>query len=151
MHVDDDSVFSYYHKIRKDEHIIVEEFIKDYFLDISVKSFLKKYRDWINLNNLEYIYWDVKEYLDWYSKKFNINDNSCYDYYNKIRNIKVNFTPLTLATAIFYLTNNVDKNEIKALSGMSITPINECIRFLENLDVKIDIKHGEVLENVHIQ
>ena len=150
MNIDDDKIFRHYYEIRKEEHIIVEKFIQDYFLNVSVKKFLKKYHEWLNFNNLSYIYWNTEEYLDWYVRNCNIKNPKCYAYYNKIRDIKLNFTPLTLATAIMHITENIDKNDLKNTSGISINPINECIRFLKNLDIKMDIKQ-EGMKNVHVE
>ena len=52
-----------------------------------------------------------------------IENPKCYAYYNKIRDIKLNFTPLTLATAIMHITENIDKNNLKNTSGISWFPL----------------------------
>ena len=140
MKIDDEKLFRYYYNVRKEEHINIQQFIEDYFLDITPKTFLRKYREWLKINNLEYIYWSVEEYINWYAKHFKIDQkivDLCIDTYNKIKDLK--FSNLTIATSLIFVIAKIEKNQLKSLSGISLTPINQCINVLQSMGIDNNI------------
>ena len=140
MKIDDEKLFRHYYDVRKEEHINIQQFIEDYFLQITPKTFLRKYREWLQINNLEYIYWSVEEYINWYAKHFKIDQeivDLCMDKYNKIKDLK--FSNLTVATSLIFVIGNIGKEELKSLSGISLTPINQCINVLKSMGIDNDI------------
>lgn len=146
MKINDEKLFRHYYDVRKEEHINIQQFIEDYFLQITPKTFLRKYREWLQMNNLEYIYWSVEEYINWYTKHFQISQivkDRCYNYYNKLKSLSINFSNLTLATAIFFINSGVDQEEIKELAGISLNTINQCISFLSNLGINNNVEIGQ--------
>ena len=142
MKINDEKLFRHYYDVRKEEHINIQQFIEDYFLQITPKTFLRKYREWLQMNNLEYIYWSVEEYINWYAKHFQIDQeivDLCMDKYNKIKGVNLKFSNLTIATSLVFVIGNIGKEELKSLSGISLTPINQCINELKNMNIDNNI------------
>ena len=142
MKINDEKLFRHYYDVRKEEHINIQQFIEDYFLQITPKTFLRKYREWLQMNNLEYIYWSVEEYINWYAKHFQIDQeivDLCMDKYNKIKGVNLKFSNLTIATSLVFVIGNIGKEELKSLSGISLTPINQCINVLQSMGIDNNI------------
>jgi hypothetical protein len=135
MQVDDNRIFMDYYSLRQTDHIPIHRFIDDKRLKVSVKKFYNLYRRWLLDNGMEYTYWNSTEYLDWYCKYFKVDDNTkerCMGILKDINRVKEEFNPLTIATSVFIIGSGKPKNEIVEISGLTPTPIQKCIKWIDD-------------------
>ena len=133
MQVDDEEIFEEYHSLRQTEHIPIHRFIEDHHLKISVKRFYNSYRRWLLENDLEYTYWNSREYLEWYCRYYEMDEkdkNRCFSVLKDVNRIKEEFNSLTIATSVFIISSGKPKYDIILLSGLTPTPIQKCMRWI---------------------
>lgn len=140
MIVDDNAIYEEYHSLRLKEYIPIQKFIDDHHLKITTKKFYKGYRLWLISNNLEYPYWNSEEYLKWYGRYFHFDEitmDNCFKFLKIINNVKTNFNPLTLVTAIIIKVTGKTVREMVAVSGLSHTAIEQCMNWISDNNIKI--------------
>ena len=133
MQVDDDSLFREYYSLRQNNHVPIQRFIEDHHLRTTVRKFYNSYRRWLLANNLKYIYWNAREYLEWYGRYYRMDKDSmsvCFTILDVAEKVREEFNPLTLATTIFIIGSGKLRNEVITLSGLSPTPVNQCLRWI---------------------
>lgn len=130
MQVDDSSLFREYHSIRLKDHIPIQKFIAVHHLRITERRFYHRYRDWLLANNLEYPFWNAKEYIDWYGRYYKSDAEimeRCHTLLDRINQTEPSFNALTIATTIFFIVSGKPKQELCNLAGISTNPMNQCV------------------------
>ena len=68
----------------------------------------------------------------------------CFAILDVAEKVREEFNPLTLATTIFIIGSGKPKNEIITLSGLSPTPVNQCMKWI--MDNKIYTSKGSAAD-----
>ena len=147
MQVDDDGLFREYYSLRQNKHVPIQRFIEDHHLRTTVRKFYNSYRRWLLDNNLKYIYWNAREYLEWYGRYYKMDNDSmstCFSLLDLVEKVREEFNSLTLATTIFIIGSGKPRNEVITLSGLSPTPVNQCMKWI--MDNKIYTPKGSAAE-----
>ena len=147
MQVDDGEIFFEYYSLRQTDHIPIQKFIEDHHLRTSVRKFYNSYRKWLLMNGMKYTYWNSREYLKWYGRYYRMETDvmeTCFSLLDVVEKVREEFNPLTIATTVFILGSGKPRNEIIQLSGLSPTPVNQCMKWI--MDNKIYTPKGSAAD-----
>jgi hypothetical protein len=69
---------------------------------------------------------------------------TCFSLLDVVEKVREEFNPLTIATTVFILGSGKPRNEIIQLSGLSPTPVNQCMKWI--MDNKIYTPKGSTAD-----
>lgn len=138
MNLDKNDLFSYYHKLRMEEHIPLVPFLNlpemkfvlvpgTNIKEIS-NHFNREYTRWRKSKSLPPVIVSVEQYIGWLCKRYNKDQYDLiqywYQYQYKIKSV----TPLTIAVSIFVsFYSDIQKVEICNLTGVTLLNLdNHC-------------------------